>query len=108
MITPIYNLTSLLQFTTFIGKENKTRFNTQFGSNFLNTYLKIGDQTDLTKLERKFPDYLKRHADNDDITDYYELFLQPLSEVHLASIDIEHDYNNYRKFTVHISTPLFW
>jgi putative ABC transport system permease protein len=26
------------------------------------------------------------------------LFLQPLREVHLTSTDIEHDYNNYRKF----------
>ncbi len=28
----------------------------------------------------------------------YVLFLQKLEDVHLASTDIEHDYNNYRKF----------
>ena len=33
-----------------------------------------------------------------DVNKYYQLFLQPLSAVHLASTDMEHDYNNYRKF----------
>lgn len=87
----------LASMSTHVSKEN-TGFNTEFGSNYLNTYLKIGDQADLVELEKKFPDYLKRHTDNPDIADFYKLFIQPLSEVHLASIDIEHDYNNYRKF----------
>ena len=39
-----------------------------------------------------------RHTGDKDINTYYTLFLQPLKEVHLASTDIEHDYNNYRKF----------
>lgn len=41
---------------------------------------------------------MSRHMDDPDINTYYKLFLQPLKDVHLTSIDIEHDYNNYRKF----------
>ncbi len=36
--------------------------------------------------------------DDPDINKVYVLFLQQLSQVHLGSTDVEHDYNNYRKF----------
>jgi putative ABC transport system permease protein len=49
-------------------------------------------------MEEKFPAFMSRHMDDPDINTYYKLFLQPLKDVHLTSIDIEHDYNNYRKF----------
>jgi putative ABC transport system permease protein len=39
-----------------------------------------------------------RHTGNEVIGDFYKVYLQPLSDVHLGSTDIEHDYNNYRKF----------
>ena len=49
-------------------------------------------------LEEKLPAFLRRHMDDPDINKAYVLFLQKLEDVHLASTDIEHDYNNYRKF----------
>lgn len=73
-------------------------FNKQWGGNFLNTYLLLNPSADIATMEKKFPAFLQRHDNDPKITDYYKLFLQPLSQVHLASTDIEHDYNNYRKF----------
>ncbi len=73
-------------------------FNTNWGSNYLNTYLVLRPATDIKALEAKFPDFMLRHTGDKDINKYYTLFLQPLDQVHLGSTDVEHDYNNYRKF----------
>ena len=72
--------------------------NSRFGSNNLVTYFILNEQTNLSNLEEKFPDYLIRVTENEDINDIYTLFLQPLQDVHLASTDIQHDYHNHRKF----------
>ncbi len=82
---------------TSITAERK-EFNDQWGSNFLNTYLTINSNADIKALESKFPAFMSRHMDNPDINKFYTLYLQRLSDVHLSSTDIEHDYNNYRKF----------
>jgi putative ABC transport system permease protein len=82
---------------TTLTSENK-EFNNRWGSNFLNTYLVLHPNTDVKALEEKFPAFMRRHMDDPDINKYYVLFLQKLEDVHLASTDIEHDYNNYRKF----------
>jgi putative ABC transport system permease protein len=82
---------------TTVMAENK-EFNNRWGSNFLNTYLVLNPNTDIKALEEKFPAFLRRHMDDPKINTYYVLFLQRLEDVHLASTDIEHDYNNYRKF----------
>ena len=73
-------------------------FDSEFGSNYLNTYFQLNPGADLRSMEERYPDYLLRMTDNENINDSYKLFLQPLRDVHLASTDIEHDYNNYRKF----------
>ncbi len=82
---------------TSITSEDKN-FNDRWGSNFLNTYLLLNPGTNIKALEAKFPAFMSRHMDDPDINKYYTLFLQKLQDVHLASTDIEHDYNNYRKF----------
>jgi len=93
---------SHLEFNVLISIPTFTRrdpdFNSSWGSNFLNTYLVIDPQTDIKKLESKFPEFMLRHTGDEDINKSYTVFLQPLRDVHLASNDIEHDYNNYRKF----------
>lgn len=93
---------SHLQFDALISITTTTRkdkeFNSRWGSNFLNTYLQLQAGTDVKTLEAKFPDFMVRHTGNKDINKNYTLFLQRLEDVHLASTDIEHDYNNYRKF----------
>ena len=93
---------SHLQFDVLLSMATVTsqnpEFNDRWGSNFLNTYLLLEPNVDIVNLESKFDDFLIRHMDDETITDRYKLFLQPLKEVHLVSMDIEHDYNNYRKF----------
>lgn len=87
---------ALVSMTTLTREEKE--FNDRWGSNFLNTYFLLNPNTDIKSMEKKFPAFMSRHMDDPDINTYYKLFLQPLKDVHLTSIDIEHDYNNYRKF----------
>lgn len=87
---------ALVSMTT-LTSENK-QYNDRWGSNFLNTYLVLNPNTDIKALEAKFPAFLKRHMDYPEVNTHYVLFLQQLKDVHLTSTDIEHDYNNYRKF----------
>jgi len=87
---------ALVSMTTVTSEEKN--FNDRWGSNFLNTYLVLHPNTDIKALEAKFPAFMSRHMDNPDINKFYVLYLQRLQDVHLASTDIEHDYNNYRKF----------
>lgn len=70
---------------------------TGWGSNYLNTYLELANNVDQGALEAKFDDFLIKFM-GEETLDYYELFLQPLSDVHLGSMDITHDYNNHKKF----------
>jgi putative ABC transport system permease protein len=87
---------ALVSLTTITTEEKD--FNDRWGGNFLNTYLVLQPNTDIKALEAKFPAFMSRHMDNPDINKFYVLYLQRLQDIHLASTDIEHDYNNYRKF----------
>ncbi len=93
---------SHLQFDALVSMTTVTReerdFNSRWGSNFLNTYLVLEPNTDLKALEAKFPEFMVRHTGEKDINQFMTLFLQRLDQVHLGSTDIEHDYQNYRKF----------
>jgi len=93
---------SHLQFDALVSMATITRpepkFNDRWGSNFVNTYLVLQPNVNIKALEEKFPAFLRKHMDDPDINKYYVLFLQQLDQVHLGSTDIEHDYNNYRKF----------
>ncbi len=92
---------SHLQFEALISintvTQERPEFNDQWGSNFMVTYLVLAPQTNIEQLESKFPEFLLSHMSEEGAS-FYELFLQPLSEVHLGLMDIEHDYQNYRKF----------
>ncbi|MBN3583162.1 ABC transporter permease [Algoriphagus aestuarii] len=84
---------ALTSFSTFTSPRNMENW----GSNWLTTYLELVDGTELSALEQKFPDYLLAHM-GEDGAQGYELFLQPLDQVHDGSKDITHDYVNYQKF----------
>ena len=83
--------------SVYLGARNDN-FDAQFGSNFVNTYFTLHPDADLGAMAARYPQYLLDQIDDEAINDYYQLFLQPLEEVHLGSLDIEHDYNNHRKF----------
>jgi putative ABC transport system permease protein len=88
---------SALSSVATILAEDK-EYNDRWGGNSLNTYLVLNPNTNISEMEAKFPAFMSRHMDDPDINTFYKLYLQPLNQVHLGSIDIEHDYNNYRKF----------
>lgn len=83
----------LLSFNT----RNTAQLMENWGGNWVNTYFEMAPNFDQAALEKKFPDFLKRHMEGERST-FYELFLQQLSAVHAASTDITHDYHNYHKF----------
>ncbi|MDP4262374.1 MAG: ABC transporter permease [Bacteroidota bacterium] len=68
-----------------------------WGGNWLNTYLELAPNTSMAALEKKFPDYLKKHMTGGDWK-YYELFLLPLRDVHAGATDIGLDRFNYQQF----------
>jgi len=78
---------------------------TNWGGNWLNTYLELQPGANVAALEKKFPDYLKKHLKGDGWK-YYKLFVLPLKDVHANSADIGLDYINYQKFDKK-STNLF-
>ena len=78
---------------------------TNWGGNWLNTYLDISPNANIAAMEKKFPDYLKRHLGKDG-PKYMKLFVLPLKDVHANSADIGLDYINYQKFD-RKSTNLF-
>ncbi|MBC7865748.1 MAG: ABC transporter permease, partial [Bacteroidia bacterium] len=89
---------SHLQFdilATLSPKTKKEQMNT-WGDNWVVTYLELNENTDIKALEKKFPAYLKDHLGEGQKN--YELFLQPLKDVHSASSTITHDYLNFQKF----------
>lgn len=92
---------SHLQFEVLVSmatiSSDNPGLNTAWGSNWMVTYLELRPGTDVEEMSAGFNDFLLKHG-GDDILDYYKLFLQPLTDVHLGSVDIEHDYHNYRKF----------
>ncbi|WP_221394048.1 ABC transporter permease [Dyadobacter sp. NIV53] len=68
-----------------------------WGGNWLITYLELSKNANLVSLEKQFPAFLKRNMKNGNWK-FYELFLQPLKEVHANSMNITHDYQNFQKF----------
>lgn len=76
---------------------------TWWGGNWLDTYFELAPNTDVAALEKKFPDYLKRHL-NGDGWKFYELFLLRYRDVHANAADIGLDYLNHQKFDKNYTT----
>lgn len=85
---------ALISFSTMI----KPQFMNNWGGNWLVTYLQLTPAANVASMEKRFPDYLKKHMAENEGWKFYELFLQPLKEVHSGSTQITHDYLNYQKF----------
>lgn len=78
---------------------------TNWGGNWLNTYLELTPSANTDVLEKKFPAFLKKYSKN-DAAKWLKLFVLPLKDVHANSADIGLDYINYQKFD-RKSTNLF-
>lgn len=101
-VTGIMNVpaNSHLQFEALISLNTvyNAEWERNWGGNWLVTYLELDKNANIKGLENKFPAFLKKYLAENDNWKGYELFLQPLSDVHAASNNITHDYNNTQKF----------
>ena len=90
---------SQLQFDALVTFSTiaKPEWMNNWGGNWLNTYFELAPNTNIASLEKKFPDYLKRHMSGDNWKSY-ELFLLPLKKVHGGASDIGLDNFNYQQF----------
>jgi putative ABC transport system permease protein len=73
------------------------RLRNSWGTNSFNTYLLLKSGADVAQLQGKFPDFVGRYL-GEESRDTYQLYLQPLSDIHLGSAHITHDYHNFQKF----------
>ena len=76
----------LLSYETFFVGNEKQRG--RWTGNFDNyTYLLLAPNTDYRELEKKFPALIERHLDKNvqDVGASFDLFLQPLTSIHLYS-----------------------
>jgi len=87
---------ALESFTTYSSRDST--MNTDWNGNYLVTYLQLTPYTDYKAFESKLPDWFARWTGEPDINKSTSLYLQPFNQVHLGSSDVEHDYQNYRKF----------
>ncbi len=74
----------------------KDDMRSNWGSNWLVTYLLLAPGTNTDKLQQAFPQFLEKHMGEGK--KLYQLYLQPLRELHLGSMHVTHDYNNWQKF----------
>ncbi|MEZ4699092.1 MAG: FtsX-like permease family protein [Rhodothermales bacterium] len=82
----------------FSMKENDDERNMQnWGSNWLVTYLRLAEGASASDLDSKLPEFTLNHM-GEERSQAYELYLQPLLDVHLGSAHMTHDYRNWRKF----------
>lgn len=70
-----------------------------WGSNSLATYVRLNENADVDKLSQKFRDFIIRRAEieEEDQDDMFELYLQPVSKIHLHSGHIKFQVLNYRQ-----------
>lgn len=73
------------------------RRRSQWGSNNVNTYLLLKPNAVPKALEAKFPGFLEKYV-GEGANESYQLYLQPLKDIHLGSAHITHDYQNWQKF----------
>ncbi|MDB5159013.1 MAG: transporter permease [Mucilaginibacter sp.] len=77
-----------------------------WGGNWLDTYVELAPGTDIKKLDAKFPAYLTKYSNDQNLNKIIHLFLLPLKDIHAGASDIGLDYINFRKFDQK-STNLF-
>lgn len=91
---------SHMQFEALVSLNTRynPRWEQNWGGNWLTTYLELAPNANIAGLTNKFPAFLKKYMAEDDRWKRYELFLQPLKDVHASSTNITHDYINFQKF----------
>ena len=87
---------ALESFATYTSTDST--INKDWSGNYLVTYLQLMPYTGAMAFESKLPDWFIKWTGDPKINESTSLYLQPFSDVHLGSSDMDHDYQNYRKF----------
>ena len=90
--------TSHLQFDVLISINSREEepWMLDWGSNWVVTYLLLYEGASPEAMAPRFPGFLESKKEN--LSDTYELYLQPLNDIHLGSGHVTHEYHNYNEF----------
>jgi putative ABC transport system permease protein len=79
---------------SFVTAEQQYDWLKGWGNNSMATYVKVNPGADVKNLEVKFPEFVKKHSDDDDDSWVWELYLQPVKDIHLKSGHIKFQVAN--------------
>jgi putative ABC transport system permease protein len=79
---------------SFVTAEQQYEWMKGWGNNSMATYVKLNPGADVKNLEAKFPEFVKKHSADDDESWIWELYLQPVKDIHLKSGHIKFQVAN--------------
>jgi putative ABC transport system permease protein len=82
---------------SFITAEQRFEWLQSWGNNSMATYVKVREGTDIEQLSAKFPEFVLKYVEPDDESWIWELYLQPVKDIHLQSGHIKFQVANYNQ-----------
>ena len=79
--------------------ENRYEWLKSWGSNTMATYIKLREETDIQSLQSKFPEWLLTYITPENPETMFQLYLQPVKEIHLKSNHIKFQ-RNYKQGSI--------
>ncbi|MCB2221470.1 MAG: ABC transporter permease [Bacteroidetes bacterium] len=79
---------------SFITAEERYEWLRSWGNNSMATYVKVREGTDIVQLSTKFPEFVNKYIESDDESWVWELYLQPVKDIHLKSGHIKFQVAN--------------
>lgn len=79
---------------SFVSAEQKYEWLKGWGNNSMATYVRVNPGVDVKNLESKFPEFIKKYSEDEDESWVWELYLQPVKEIHLRSGHIKFQVAN--------------
>ncbi|MBN2174579.1 MAG: ABC transporter permease [Bacteroidales bacterium] len=94
-----FRLEILISFSTADDRYEWLKY---WGNNSMATYVKIKVGTDIAELEKKFPDFVLKHVEPEDESWVWQLYLQPVKDIHLKSGHIKFQVANYNQGNINM------
>ena len=82
---------------SFVTAENDYEWLKYWGNNSMATYVKLKEGTDIDVLVQKFPEFVLKYVEPEDESWIWELYLQPVKDIHLHSGHIKFQVANYNQ-----------
>ncbi len=87
---------------SFITADQQYEWLRGWGNNSMATYVKVRKGTDISALEEKFPEFVLKHVNPDDESWIWQLYLQPVKDIHLKSGHIKFQVANYNQGNINM------